>query len=53
VITDLIVWQLDSNGFAAEAQALREWGARATGMFAEAWVECVGRKPCAGSGADG
>jgi SAM-dependent methyltransferase len=53
VITDLIAWQLDSNGFAAEAHALREWGARSTGMFAEAWVECVGRKPCAGFGAGG
>ncbi len=45
VITDLIAWQLDGNGLAAEASALREWGAQPTGMFAQAWVACVGRRP--------
>ena len=45
VITDLIAWQLEGNGFAAEASALRQWGAQPTGMFAQAWVGCVGRRP--------
>jgi SAM-dependent methyltransferase len=45
VITDLIAWQLDGNGCVAEASAVRQWGAQPAGMFAEAWVDCVGRKP--------
>ena len=45
VITDLIGWQLEVNGFSHHGDALREWGARPTGMFAQAWVGCVGRRP--------
>ena len=44
-ITDLIGWQLEHNGFRRHAAALREWGAHSSGMFAQAWVGCVGRKP--------
>lgn len=45
VITDLIAWQLEANGAPVEASGLRRWGARPTGMFAQAWVGCVGRRP--------
>jgi hypothetical protein len=45
VITDLVAWQLEGNGCAVEASAIRQWGAQPTGMFAQAWVACVGRKP--------
>jgi len=45
VITDLVAWQLEANSLTDEARALRSWGARPNGMFAQAWVGCVGRRP--------
>jgi SAM-dependent methyltransferase len=44
VITDLVAWQLEASGLVAEARALREWGGQPAGMFAQAWVGCVGRR---------
>lgn len=45
VITDLIGDQLERSGLSRHAGALRAWGKRPTGMFAQAWVACVGHKP--------
>jgi SAM-dependent methyltransferase len=45
IITDLVGWQLERNGLLHLAAALREWADQPSGMFAEAWVSCAGRKP--------
>lgn len=44
-ITGAIAVQLEHGGQHAHADAIRAWGRRPVGMFAQAWVSCVGRKP--------
>ena len=45
VIIDLMAYQLERDGEAKHAAALRDWLERKPNMFAQAWVSCVGRKP--------
>src|SRR5262245_39129642 len=44
-ITGAIAVQLEHGGQHAHADAIRAWARRPVGMFAQAWVSCVGRKP--------
>jgi ubiquinone/menaquinone biosynthesis C-methylase UbiE len=44
-ISEVIASELDSSGETALAAAMREWAALPYGMFAQAWVSCVGRRP--------
>ena len=44
-ITEAIAIQLDHGGEQQHADAMRAWAVRPTGMFAQAWVSCVGRRP--------
>jgi ubiquinone/menaquinone biosynthesis C-methylase UbiE len=45
VIGDLVAWALDSAGLPEPARAMRDWATLADGMFAEAWVSCIGFRP--------
>jgi SAM-dependent methyltransferase len=45
VIGDLVAGKLDQAGLAREAAAMRDWAAHSDGMFAQAWVSCVGWRP--------
>jgi SAM-dependent methyltransferase len=45
VIGDLIAWKLDGAGRREDARMMRDWAAHSHGMFAEAWVCCIGHKP--------
>jgi SAM-dependent methyltransferase len=44
-ITGAIAVQLEHGGQHAHADAIRAWAIRSIGMFAQAWVSCVARKP--------
>ena len=44
-IAGAIAVQLEHGGQRAHADAIRAWAMRPVGMFAQAWVSCVGRKP--------
>ncbi|HTS54523.1 MAG TPA: methyltransferase domain-containing protein [Burkholderiales bacterium] len=44
-IAGAIAVQLEHGGQRAHADAIRAWAKRPVGMFAQAWVSCVGRKP--------
>ncbi|MGH8768594.1 MAG: hypothetical protein ACREVT_10520, partial [Burkholderiales bacterium] len=44
VIGDFLAVNLEEAGDAKNAAVWREWGRRPNGMFAQAWVSCVGRK---------
>jgi hypothetical protein len=44
-IAGAIAVQLEHGGQHAHADAIRAWAKRPVGMFAQAWVSCVGRKP--------
>jgi ubiquinone/menaquinone biosynthesis C-methylase UbiE len=44
-IAEVIASQLDSSGETTLAAVTREWAAQPYGMFAQAWVSCVGRRP--------
>ena len=44
-IAGAIAVQLEHGGQHAHADAIRAWAMRPVGMFAQAWVSCVGRKP--------
>jgi hypothetical protein len=44
-IAGAIAVQLEHGGQQAHADAVRAWARRPVGMFAQAWVSCVGRKP--------
>jgi ubiquinone/menaquinone biosynthesis C-methylase UbiE len=44
-IAEVIASQLDQDAERALARVTREWAAQPYGMFAQAWVSCVGRKP--------
>jgi SAM-dependent methyltransferase len=43
-IAGAIAVQLEHGGQHAHADAIRAWAMRPAGMFAQAWVSCVGRK---------
>lgn len=45
VIGDLVAWQLARDGQTEHAAAMRAWAAEPGGMFAQAWVSCIGRRP--------
>ena len=45
VIGDLVAWQLERDGQRDRAAAMRMWAAQPGGMFAQAWVSCIGRRP--------
>ncbi|MFH1043624.1 MAG: methyltransferase domain-containing protein [Pseudomonadota bacterium] len=45
VIGDLVAWQLERDGQRDHAAAMRAWAAQPGGMFAQAWVSCIGRRP--------
>ena len=49
VIGDLVAWQLERDGQLDRARTMREWAAQPGGMFAQAWVSCVGRRPPGGA----
>ena len=44
-IGEYLALQLENAGEAQHATTLREWASTPTGMFAQAWVSCTGRKP--------
>jgi SAM-dependent methyltransferase len=44
-IAGAIAVQLEHGGQLAHANAIRAWAQRPVGMFSQAWVSCVGRKP--------
>jgi len=44
-IAGAIAVQLEHGGQHAHAEAIRAWAERPVGMFSQAWVSCVGRKP--------
>ncbi len=44
-ISEVIASELDSSGETALAAAMREWATLPYGMFAQAWVSCVGQRP--------
>jgi SAM-dependent methyltransferase len=44
-IAGALAAQLERGGQHAHAEAIRAWAMRPVGMFAQAWVSCVGRKP--------
>ncbi len=44
-IAEAIAVQLEHGGQHAHADAIRAWAKRPVGMFSQAWVSCVGRKP--------
>ena len=44
-IAGAIAVQLEHGGQLEHADAIRAWALRPVGMFAQAWVSCVGRKP--------
>jgi len=44
-IAGAIAVQLEHGGQHAHADAIRAWAKRPVGMFSQAWVSCVGRKP--------
>ena len=44
-IGEYLALQLENAGEARHATTLREWASTPSGMFAQAWVSCIGRKP--------
>ena len=44
VIGDFLAVNHEEAGDSKHAQTWREWGRRPNGMFAQAWVSCVGKK---------
>lgn len=44
-IAGALAVQLEHGGQHAHADSIRAWAKRPVGMFAQAWVSCVGRKP--------
>ena len=47
VIGDFLAVNHEEAGDVKNAQVWREWGRNTNGMFSQAWVSCVGRKPAA------
>lgn len=45
-IGEYLALQLDQKGKHQEAQTFRDWSQSKGGMFAQAWVSGIGRKPC-------
>jgi hypothetical protein len=45
VIGDFLAMNHDEAGDAKNAATWREWGRNPNGMFSQAWVACVARKP--------
>jgi 2-polyprenyl-3-methyl-5-hydroxy-6-metoxy-1,4-benzoquinol methylase len=45
IIGELLAWQLEDAGQQQHAQTFRTWQQTPHGMFAQAWVACVGRAP--------
>ena len=45
VIGDFLAANHEEAGDAKNAATWRDWGRRPSGMFSQAWVSCVGRKP--------
>ena len=45
VIGEVISLQLGRDGFEAHSRVVREWQADPEGLWAQAWVSCVARKP--------
>ena len=45
VIGDFLAVNHEEAGDAKNAATWREWGRRSNGMFSQAWVSCIGRKP--------
>ena len=50
VIGDFLAMNLEEAGDAKNAEVWRKWGRSPNGMFAQAWVSCVGRKIVKGEG---
>ena len=48
-IGEYLALQLEGAGRTAQALTLRRWTAAPNGMFAQAWVSCLGRKPASGA----
>ena len=44
-IGEYLAVQIEDSGETVHASTLREWSAGSSGMFAQAWVSCIGRKP--------
>jgi ubiquinone/menaquinone biosynthesis C-methylase UbiE len=44
-IAGALAVQLEHGGQQQDADAMRAWAMRPVGMFAQAWVSCVGRRP--------
>ena len=44
-IGEYLALQLAGSGETEHAETLRKWSATPSGMFAQAWVSCTGRKP--------
>ena len=45
VIGDFLAANLEEAGDARNAAVWREWGRKPNGLFAQAWVSCIGHKP--------
>jgi SAM-dependent methyltransferase len=45
VIGDFLAMNLEEAGDTKNAAVWRKWGRTANGMFAQAWVSCIGTKP--------
>lgn len=45
IIGETLAERLEQDGYPADATALREWQRDPRGLFAQAWVSCVARKP--------
>lgn len=48
-IGEYLALQLERADMIAQASTLRRWAAKPNGMFAQAWVSCLGRKPVSGA----
>ena len=46
LIAEYLARRLEQAGDMASASALRDWSTEKPGMFAQAWVSAVARKPC-------
>jgi len=45
VIGDFLAVNLEEAGDSRNAEVWRKWGRSPNGMFAQAWVSCIGHKP--------
>ena len=44
IIGDYLAKQLDKAGESDSANVFRDWSKEPSGLFAQCWVSCVGRK---------